>query len=308
MKKTKLSVAEAKQIKLADYLTILGHHPDPIKSNERDYWYLSPLPGRNEKSASFKVNIEKNVWFDHGIGRGGNIIDFCILYHNCPIPELLEMLQTSFSFHPPVLSALSAPLRTKQDVAGEKKIKVISQLPITSPALRHYLRQRCIPLSIAKKWCLEVNYELSGNQFFAIGFKNRAGGFELRNPGFKGSSSPKDVTFVDNNNEHVAVFEGFFSFLAYMTIHQNEPTLPNFLILNSLSFFEKSRDVMEAHQAILLFLDRDAPGVKCANEAAKWSNRYIDRSNFYKGQKDINAWLIQNEFSKRQDFSKGRHL
>jgi len=308
MKRSKLSIAEAKQINLVDYLTILGHHPDPIKSNERDYWYISPLPGRNEKNASFKVNIQKNVWFDHGIGRGGNIIDFCILYYNCPIPELLEILQTSFSFHPPLLPPPSASLHTKQGDAGEKKIKVISHSLITSPALRIYLRHRCIPLSVAQNWCQEVRYELSGREFYAIGFKNNAGGFELRNAGFKGSSSPKDVTFVDNNKEQVAVFEGFFSFLSFMTIRSKEPGLTNFLVLNSLSFFEKARSTMEAHRQIHLFLDRDSAGRTHTQIALKRSSKYLDGSEFYRNHDDLNTWLIQNERSQKQDLGRGRHL
>jgi len=40
------------------------------------------------------------------------------------------------------------------------------------------------------------------------------------------------------NNKSIAVFEGFFDFLTYQTIHQNQQQpLTNFLILNSLAFF-----------------------------------------------------------------------
>jgi len=63
---------EAKQIDLVDYLAALGHRPQKIRN--KDYWYHSPL--RDEKTASFKVNRSLNVWYDHGIGKGGNLIDF----------------------------------------------------------------------------------------------------------------------------------------------------------------------------------------------------------------------------------------
>jgi len=70
----KLTCEAAKQIDLVDLLSGLGH--DPVQIRNHDYWYLSPL--RAEKTASFKVNRQVNVWFDHGTGEGGNLIDFGI--------------------------------------------------------------------------------------------------------------------------------------------------------------------------------------------------------------------------------------
>ena len=58
-------------------------------------------------------------------------------------------------------------------------------------------------------------------------------------------------------------------FLSYQTLHQNDPPLTNFLILNSLSFFEKSRQMMEEHDKINLYLDRDEAGIKNTQTAFK---------------------------------------
>jgi len=41
----------------------------------------------------------------------------------------------------------------------------------------------------------------------------------LRNEYFKGSSSPKDVTLIENGAKTMAVFEGFFNFLSYLTLN-----------------------------------------------------------------------------------------
>ena len=71
---------------MIDYLSKLGY--EPVKVRNCDYWYLSPL--REEKTASFKVNKKLNRWYDHGLGKGGNIIDFGIAYHHCTIGELLQ--------------------------------------------------------------------------------------------------------------------------------------------------------------------------------------------------------------------------
>ncbi|MGH2642973.1 MAG: CHC2 zinc finger domain-containing protein [Chitinophagaceae bacterium] len=91
----KLSIREAKEIDLVDYLSTLGYEPSKIRNN--DYWYLSPF--RNEKTPSFKINRRINRWYDHGLGKGGNLIDFAILYQDCTVAEFLRQMNNSFSFH-----------------------------------------------------------------------------------------------------------------------------------------------------------------------------------------------------------------
>lgn len=119
METRKITIEQAKQMDLVDYLASLGHYPDQKKTRNQDYWYLSPL--RTEKTPSFKVNRKLNVWYDHGLAQSGTIIDFGILFHRCTIPELLEKLQASFSFHPPLV-----PFAGQQEGAGERKIKFLS--------------------------------------------------------------------------------------------------------------------------------------------------------------------------------------
>lgn len=292
----RISIAEAKQIDLVDYLALLGHYHDPKKSRNGEYWYLSPLPGRDEKVPSFKVDRRRRLWYDHGIGEGGNLIDFGIRYHRCSVKELLERLQTfSFSFQP-----LPSSKHEPDKGAGERKIRVVSTRPITSPALVRYLGERRIPVELAQKFCQQVGYELYGRQYYALGFKNNSGGYELRNAYFKASSSPKDTTFIDQGAADVAVFEGFFDFLSYMVLQSYEQQPPvNFLILNSLSFFEKSRPVMEKHAGIFLYLDHNPAGRKVTLLAVKDNKMYQDRSDFYRDCEDVNQWLVQN-FSRLQ--------
>jgi hypothetical protein len=296
-----LTCADAKKIDLVDYLASLGHHPQKIRNS--DYWYLSPL--RQERTPSFKVNRNKNLWHDFGSGKGGDLIDFGTLYHGCRVSDLLKKLsdfknQPTLSFHPPIVSG-SVPV-SSPGFAGEKKesldskIVVVNTRPMQSEGLLNYLNKRCIPLEIASRHCREVDFLLYGKQHTVIGFENKSGGFELRNENFKGSSSPKDVTLIDNKTDNLVVFEGFFSFLSFATINKNQSApLTNFLILNSLSFFEKSRPIMESHRLIYLCLDRDTAGKGWTKQAIGWiSEKYIDKSSFYQGRKDINEWLIHH--------------
>jgi len=298
------SCREAKQKDLVEYLAALGHRPTKIHG--ADHWYLSPF--REEKTPSFKVNQQFNVWYDHGIGKGGNLIDFGMLYYQCSVRELLQKLNTPSSFQQP--SPALSPNPEKKDPAYEKRrIKILSEKAIESLALIHYLNSRKIPVELADKFCRQVDFELYDKKITALGFPNRSGGYELRNPNFKGSSAPKDISLIDNRTEQIAVFEGFFSFLTFQAINKDlHAPLTNCLVLNSLSFFEKSRPLMEKYDHIHLVLDNDAAGKMHTRKALEWSGKYIDRSDFYPHHKDLNEWLKDNSPEPRQRLRQKRHL
>jgi hypothetical protein len=134
-------------------------------------------------------------------------------------------------------------------------------------------------------------------------------GYELRNEYFKGSSSPKYVTYLDNKAGKISVFEGFFYFLSYRSIHQNQQQeLTNFLVLNSLSYFERSRLLMEKHQGVHLYLDRDEAGRKCTSLALKRSPSIKDESILYQGYKDLNDWIMNiGRLEKQKNLSQSMH-
>jgi hypothetical protein len=280
--KKRLSIQKAKELDMVDYLSRLGHEPAKIRN--ADYWYLSPL--RNEKAPSFKVNRKLNRWYDHGLGKGGNLIDFAILHQNCTIGEFLQKFNDDFSFH-------QRTFHQQEEWKTENKLNIQQSSPISSFALLRYLEQRRIPNDIADRFCREVRYELNDKIYYGIGFKNDSGGYEIRNPYFKSSSSPKDITTIKNNAKEAIVFEGFFDFLSFMAIHKNQaPSDSNFVILNSVSFFENARPFMEQHESIKLYLDRDSTGQNYIRYALSLSNKYKDESKLYEHHKDFNDWMM----------------
>ena len=64
-----MELEEIRQISLVGFLEYLAHFPVSPKGN--DVWFRSPF--RNERTASFKVDTQRNVWFDFGLGKGGDI-------------------------------------------------------------------------------------------------------------------------------------------------------------------------------------------------------------------------------------------
>ncbi|MCV9926623.1 toprim domain-containing protein [Flavobacterium sp. LS1R49] len=292
-----LSTEEAKKIDITNYLSLLGYNPTKVINV--DFWYSSPL--RDENTPSFKVNQKLNLWFDHGLGKGGNLIDFGILYHNCTVSEFLEKVNINFSLQQPAF------VHPNKNIGTDPKIKILENFPLTSPVLLRYLEERKIPIEIAEQFCIEVRYELNDTNYYGIGFKNNSGGYEIRNPYFKNSSSPKDITTINNGSEQALVFEGFIDFLSYKTTTKNLPeNAQDFVVLNSVSFFERARPFMEYHKHIRLYLDRDLTGITCTERALSLSSKYKDESMLYKNHNDFNDWIMNP--AKAPKKSLGRRL
>jgi len=315
-----MNCEDANQVDLVDYLQSLGYQPIKIRNN--DHWYLSPL--RNEKHASFKVSRSKNLWYDHGTGEGGTLIDFVMKYHNCDVGRALQIV---FSFHPqnnfqvipndPPLPAHKHFVSQVKTGATETAIKVIAaKKPVLDHRLCRYLIDRRINKEVSDEYCFEVVFTNAGEKknYTALGFKNNAGGYELRNEYFKGSSSPKDITYLDNIGNELTVFEGFFDFMSYQTLNLNQQNTGttdeqpmNFLILNSLSFFEKSLPLIERHDKVHLYLDDDTAGRKFTTMALGRSSRFQDESKLYEGYKDLNDWMMNfGKLQKKPRVAKSR--
>lgn len=344
----------ARALDLVELLTRTGHHQ--VRKSGNNYWYLSPL--REEKTASFHVNIKLNRWYDFGLGKGGNTLDFAQQFFSLEVAPTLQKLKDIFG-SAALPNFFFQQQKTLTDLAGEKekKIAVISATDLTSQKLLDYGRGRGIPEDILKRFCRQVSFSLYDKQYEAIGFPNDSGGWELRNTFFKGSSSPKSVSFftdeaVENlgssmeksagekgplfgaqsslsildageqsSPAHISVFEGFFDFLSYRTLlHRQQgtrqvsalqPLQPrsNFLILNSLSFFQTSRSLMEKHASIFLFLDRGMSGMKATENAFGWSKQYVDSSRLYQDFDDLNEWFSHlQQPGQQQRQRRGRHV
>ena len=54
---------EARLVSIGAFLKSEGFNPTAIKNNTKELWYHSPLRS-GDSSPSFKVNVNKNLWFD----------------------------------------------------------------------------------------------------------------------------------------------------------------------------------------------------------------------------------------------------
>ena len=274
-----MSLQDIKRISIREYLGARGIKPQQERGNRA--MYFSPF--RRENNASFSVNYDENVWYDHGTGEGGSIIDLVARMENCSVGEAISRLEQNNSL----------PAVERRPTAGNSRIEIKSVEPLNHPALVRYLQVRSIDLTAARKYCNEVRYAIDGKEYFAIGFKNDAGGWELRNPKFKGSSTPKNITTLNNESDTVMVFEGFTDFLSYLSMKGNPSPSIDSAVLNSVTNLVKAIPFLQSHKTVHAFLDNDEAGQKALEKlrASLPSSEVVDQSGFYRNHKDLNDYV-----------------
>ena len=293
-----MTIQDVKQIKLADYLQSLGY--TPVKQQGRNLWYKSPL--REETDASFKVNTELEKWYDFGIGKGGNIIALAAeLYRSEDVVYLLRRIEERTPYIRPASFSFG---RQHSDNRTYQGLKVGE---LSSPALIVYLQERGINIGLAKRECRELRFMNADKPYFAIGFPNMAGGYEVRNRYFKGCVAPKDITHIrqqDGQRCMCYLFEGFMDYLSFLTIRVgNNPQYPrldtqDYVILNSVSNLAKAESILETYTQIGCFLDNDTAGRStCKKLKEKFGERMLDKSMYYRDYKDLNDYLCGKPLS-----------
>ena len=296
-----MNISEAKQIDIVDFLEKKGIHYHHRKGNK--YWYCSPY--RNENTPSFKIDKVRNDWYDYGAGEGGDLIDLCKkLYNSNDTSTVLRMIASDA---PTLVNNLvrtrNAPAKHQQ----ESEFRNVEYNPLTEIALQSYIIRRKVDLNIAMVYCCEVHYTLRGKNYYAIAFRNRNGGYEIRNQYFKGCIGHKDITFFpyekDNLMKECCIFEGFMDFLSYQTIRDKYAdnvfadiaAQCDIIVLNTVACLRRALDILSHYEAIHCFLDNDEAGCKTTSAIKEYySLSTIDESHRYKGYNDVNDYLAKH--------------
>ena len=284
-----MEIQNIKQIAITDYLQQQDYAPARVQGIH--YWYYSPL--RNERTPSFKVNTERNLWYDFGSGEHGDIIDLVCALHRCTISEAIRLLSGAkqvahqdFSF--------GGKRKT-----SKHKLEIISVQSLTNPYLLRYIAERKISLSIANRFCSEIRYNNTNRTYYAIGFANDAGGWEIRSPYFKGCIAPKSITTISKGTDVLQIFEGFMDFLSWQTL--NPSSTCDTIVLNSLALLPRIQEKLKNYKQVESFLDNDEAGRKTFEVLKQFCPSIIDGSVRYQTQKDLNEWLVaQSKVKEKQ--------
>ena len=228
------------------------------------------------------------------LGKGGNIIDLAMeLYQTHNISEVLHMMGR----------LIILPTTPTQSTCPQKdtSFEDIEVKELAHPALLQYLSGRGIDSITAKSQCVEIHYKSAGKRYFAIGFKNDAGGYELRNPYFKGCIAPKAITTIRNHETACHIFEGFVDYLSYLILHGECDAV----VLNSIVNIPSALSMLNKYSQICCHLDNDKTGRMATWQIMKaLGDKCTDASNEYEEYKDLNEYLMNKSIAFLQ---KGRN-
>ena len=285
-----MNIQTTKQIRIEDYLHALGHLP--VRQCGANLWYRSPL--REETDASFKVNKALNKWFDFGIGKGGDLIALASeLYGSKDVSYLLRQIRSQAPHVCPVTYPF--PKREKPKPAFQE----VEVMELASPALYRYLKERGIEAETARRECREIRYGLGGKRYFAVGFPNMNGGYEIRNRYFKACISPKAVSYIrepEGKRPVCCLYEGFMDYLSFLTLQKKgvEGFQPgcDHIVLNSVANLTKAVPLLDGYKEILGFLDNDRAGKDTLKNLREIYGGYVKDESFkYSTWKDLNDYL-----------------
>jgi DNA primase len=275
-------------VSIVDLLSRMGF--EPVKIHGQEYKYFSPL--RNETKPSFYVNENLSVWYDQGLGKGGNVIDFGLAYWKLSFPETLEKIAQVSGQGLPGASYNRQERKRSAVKIPNYKVEDIKELG-TNTAITDYLQTRAI-WQVAQGRLKEVYYYVEDQKkqrkyFFAAGWQNEQGAWEVRNLHFQASLGHKAVSFIPGSNECLSLFEGYMDYLSWLT--ENPEATDSVIVLNSVNLLPIGIKKAQEFSEVSVYFDRDTAGHTATLELIEAIPLAIDRSAIYDGHNDYNDYL-----------------
>lgn len=289
-----MNIAQIKQIDLGDYLRAIGF--SPTKESDKSAWYHAPY--REDRTPSFKVNKDKNIWYDFGTAQSGDIIDLAaLLYQSKDVSRLLKLIEGA-------APALAPRIRTPISQSGERltdPFRNVKVVDLNHDALKSYLQSRGIDQAIGECECKEVHYTCHKKEYFAVAFPNNGGGYEIRNPYFKGCIAPKDISIIQKTEKLrgrcCCLFEGFMDYLSYLTLVKSgriteDGEHMDYIVLNSVSNVSRVIEPIKKYKVIHCYLDNDDAGRRVVDSLHELlGDKVQDMFAPYPLYKDLNDFL-----------------
>jgi hypothetical protein len=279
------------QVSLVDLLACLGFQP--LRTTGKELLYLSMIRDTDTKP-SFTVNEQLGVWYDHGIGKGGNIIDFGLAYWKLPFQEVLEKIMQVIG-NPTPAKAYSHETKLRKRSAVKiphYEIQEVKDLG-NNQAITEYLESRKV-WQVAQGRLKEIYYYVEDQKklrkhFFAAGWQNELGSWEVRNLYFKGCLGHKAMSIIPGDDERLSVFEGYINYLSWLT--ENPMATDSILVLNSIALLQAATRKAKEYSEVNLFFDRDSTGHIASIDFKKAVPQSKDCSHHYLNYNDYNDKL-----------------
>lgn len=275
------------RISIVSLLNRLGY--EPVRYSGGEHFYRSMLRD-GDHTPSFCVNDKQGVWYDHGLGKGGTIIDLAKDYWSISgaidaAKKVLECMgEGIIEQRPFIAKQMEMPLKFPTYLIKEDQPLLENKL------IQEYISSRGL-LEVAADYLRSLHYSIKpeGKQimnFSAAAWQNDAGGWEVRNASFKGCLGPKGINFYPGEPDSIRVFEGMMDFLSWKQAFKKDQS--SILILNSLALLDKAIPKLQDFSFIEIFFDHDSAGIAATQKIISLMPHATDRAYLYQGYNDYN--------------------
>jgi hypothetical protein len=299
-------IAEAARIKgeisLLDYffkLTSIGTLRYDGKKGKEYFFGFD-----HQKTGSISVKDQDNLWYDHALGEGGDIIKAVQKFEAKTFVQAIQRLSNNSDI---MADGYQAFFKKNGDTEYNIEIKKVLD-KVQHPALIDYLKSRGLELKDIAGVAVEVHWTNGEDNFFAIGFQNSRNGYAVRSKVYKGNLNGGGIsTFtIGSNPQSIKLFEGSMDLVSYRHLFPEESY--NAVLLNGTGNLTKvlceKLDAKAREQGIPVHLyfdnGRDGVGGKHATQKAlELIHNATDKSSFYaeKGLNDINDFLVSQQIA-----------
>lgn len=281
---------------ISDFLQREGFKP--VRQSASQISFKAPY--RADSDPSLVVNDKKGVWYDHGEGTGGRIIDLAMKVYNTKDIQFVVNRINQLYYNVPVDQI---PNRSQFEAREQKKPHEITRVkPLGNNfAITAYLESRGVyEEAVKSKQVVEVYYDHTNDKgdpkrYFGAGWKNDAGGYDVRSKYAKICIDHKDMLIVQGDSGKINVFEGMMNFLSALKEKSVSMKDTN-IIMNSLSLSTRAIEKIKNSPSnqLNMFLDNGSGGDKFTRIFAEHFPSLNDRRDIYKGFGDYNEKVMDD--------------
>lgn len=228
------------QVSISTLLACLGHKPAKIIGE--DEFFFNVLR-KTDAKPTFVVNNRLNTWYDRLTQKGGNLVDFGLAYWpDLNRNEVVEKIIKLFNDCQKLQNRVPQRLRKrKAQKIPIYQIEEIRPIGFSSEITAYLQSQGLWEMSIGRM--KEVYYYFIDEKgirkdFYAAGWPNENGGWEVISKNFSGCLLNKGMTFISGSHELI-IFDDFLTYLSWQ--YANRLSNPSILILNYPEFIEAAK-------------------------------------------------------------------
>ncbi|MBE9599886.1 toprim domain-containing protein [Pedobacter sp. MC2016-24] len=299
-----LSASEIKdQVSIVGLLARLGFQPK--RTSGKEVMYLSMLR-ESDTTPSFCVNDQLGVWFDHGSGKGGTVIDFGMAFWaDLSFSEVLLKIQEVYNLS--VIAEIPREPKRKRLAIKLPNYQIEEVKPLGgNQVITDYLVSRGV-WNVENDLLREIYYYVEDEKklrkhFFAVGWMNELKGWEVRNKYFKGCLGSKSLTLIERDTSSLVLFEGYMNYLSWRLEHPDANH--SVIVLNSLTTLVRAIKIASSFSSVEVYFDHDQAGRKATSDFIGALKETVDGSVLYLGYNDYNEKLINELREAKQNASR----